>query len=419
MLLDLRGVTRSLMRLIELSVNASPAWPPLPSPALTVSPMPPDRLTGDPIAGLYLYHVTEDPAFKNIPPPPGVAELRYTPMALNLYFMLSARSGESDAGALTEQLIMGLAMKALRDMPVLDDASLVGGVLVLDPAIRGSENRVRIGLQPIPAAEAVSYWTAGSSPLRLAAYYQASVVLLEPDTPLQYAGRVLRYGVQTFTTGAPRLEATQSLVTYRLPGEAHDRTALARPAQVAPGGPFALLGSGLTGGTATLLIRPGAAAVPLVADAAWQLATNEQGATARAQDTASGTPLLPGFYAASVQMARRITLPDGSSRSIMQNSNEIPLTIAPGVTNLAAPDAAGEFAITGNGFAPAAAVELQLGAQRALPGNPVALAPGEFSVQGPTALLARLPGGIAAGTAVPVRVIVAGSEGPPRWVVAP
>ena len=421
MLLDLRGVTRSLMRLIELSVNASPAWPPLPSPALTVSPMPPDRLTGDPIAGLYLYHVTEDPAFKNIPPPPGVAELRYTPMALNLYFMLSARSGESDAGALTEQLIMGLAMKALRDMPVLDDASLVGGVLVLDPAIRGSENRVRIGLQPIPAAEAVSYWTAGSSPLRLAAYYQASVVLLEPDTPLQYAGRVLRYGVQTFTTGAPRLEATQSLVTYRLPGEAHDRTALARPAQVAPGGPFALLGSGLTGGTATLLIRPGAAAVPLVADAAWQLrdqraGRDRPGAGHCQRHTAAARLLCRlGADGATHHPARRqqprhhAKLQRNSDDHRARHDEPRRARRRRGIRHHRRWLRAGRRGRVATRRA-----------ARAETGNPVALSARRIlgaGADGAACPPARRDRRAAA--TVPVRLIVAGSEGPPQWVVAP
>jgi hypothetical protein len=421
-LLDIGAVTRSLMKVIDLAVNASPAWPPLPSPRLTVSPMPPDKLTIDPMAGLYLYHIAEDAAFKNAPPPPGVAELRYTPMVLNLYYVLSAHAGDSDAGTLTEQLIMGLSVKALRDVPIIDDGTAVGGVQILDPAIRGADNRVRITLQPVPAAEAVSYWTAGSSPLRLSAYYQASVVLLEPDTPPHYAGRVLSYGIQTFTTGAPLLEASQSYVSYRLPGEAQDRVVLARPAQptqLGTGDPFALLGTALVGGSATLLLRPGAATTPLVADAAWLLAITDQGATAAAQATASGTPVPPGLYAASIQVARTLTLPGGGVRVITQVSNEVPMMIAPGVSALGAPDATGEFTITGIGFTPATAVALYLGTERAVSGNPVLLAPGEFAVLSATSLVARLSAGIMTGTAVPVRVIVSGSEAPPHWVIAP
>jgi len=134
---------------------------------------------------------------------------------------------------------------------------------------------------------------------------------------------------------------------------------------------------------------------------------------------ASGTDVPPGLYAAAIQIARQITLPDNSVRTITQTSNEVPLMIAPAVSALGAPDPAGQFSITGIGFTPSAAVELYLGVTGALIGNPAALAPGEFAVTGATAMLARLPAGAASGSAVPVRVVVSGSEAPPAWVVAP
>jgi hypothetical protein len=421
-LLDLGAVTRTLMKVIDLTVNASPAWPPLPSPKLTVSPLPPDKLAGDPVAGLYLYHLSEDAAFKNQPPPPGADELRYTPMALDLYYVLSAHSGDNDAGTMTEQLIMGLGAKALRDMPMIDDTTMINGVQVLDPAIRGDDNRLRITLQPIPAAEAVSYWTAGSSPLRLSAYYQASVILLEPDTPPRGAGRVLQYGIQTFTTGTPRLDTSQSVVTYRLPGETQDSSIVVQPAQVTQlgaGDPFTLLGSGLSGGTATLLLRQVSSTTMLVADAAWQVQITAEGVTARVQTAAGGTPTPPGLYAVSIQIARRLRLPDDTIRVITQVSNQVPIAIAPGISALGAPNPAGQFTITGIGFTPTAGVTMYLGADRAEPGNPAALNPGEFAVVSATSLLARLPAGTASKAIVPVRVIVSGSEAPPQWVIAP
>jgi hypothetical protein len=193
----------------------------------------------------------------------------------------------------------------------------------------------------------------------------------------------------------------------------------AQPTQLGTGDPFALLGTALVGGSATLLLRPGAATTPLVADAAWLLAITDQGATAAAQATASGTPVPPGLYAASIQVARTLTLPGGGVRVITQVSNEVPMMIAPGVSALGAPDATGEFTITGIGFTPATAVALYLGTERAVSGNPVLLAPGEFAVLSATSLVARLSAGIMTGTAVPVRVIVSGSEAPPHWVIAP
>ncbi|WP_266182087.1 DUF4255 domain-containing protein [Dyella humicola] len=421
-MLDLGAVTRTLMKVIDLSVNASPAWPPLPSPKLAVSPLPPDKLSGDPQAGLYLYHLSEDAAFKNQPPPAGNEGLRFTPMSIDLFYVLSAHSGESDAGTLTEQLIMGLAVKALRDVPMIDDGTRIGGTQVLDPAIRGDENRLRIVLQPVPAAEAVSYWTAGSSPLRLSAYYQVSVVMLEPDTPPQGTGRVLQYGIQTFTTGGPRLDTSQSVVTYRLPGETQNRSIVVEPAQVTQigaGDPFTLLGVGLAGGIPTLLLREVSSTTMLVADANWLVKVTAEGITARAQTTASGTPTPPGLYAATVQIARQLKMPDGSIRVINQLSNAVQIAIAPGISAIDVPDVNGQFTISGVGFSPAADVTLYLGANRAEPGSSAALNPGEFAVVSATSLLVRLPAGTASKTIVPLRVIVSGSEAPPRWVVSP
>jgi hypothetical protein len=427
-LLDLGAVTRTLMKVIDLTVNASPAWPPLPSPKLTVSAMPPDKLTGDPVAGLYLYHLSEDAAFKNLPPPAGSVDLKYTSMALDLYYVLCAHSGDNDAGTLTEQLIMGLSAKALRDVPIIDDSTTINGVQVLDGAIRGDDNRVRITLQPVPAAEAVSYWTAGSSPLRLSAYYQASVVLLEPETPPQGAGRVLQYGIQVFTSGTPRLDTSQSVVTYRVPGELQDRSIVAQPAQptqLGTGDPFTLLGSGLTGGRATLLLRQVSGTDVLAATASWQVQVTAEGVTARAQTTAlsrttnAPVPTPPGLYAASVEVDRSLRLPDGTVRLLPQTSNEVPIAIAPGISALSAPDALGNFTVTGIGFTPAAAVTLYLGDDRADPGNPLSLSPGQFGVSSATSLSARLPAGTPSRAVVPVRLIVSGSEAPPNWVVAP
>ena len=157
----------------------------------------------------------------------------------------------------------------------------------------------------------------------------------------------------------------------------------------------------------------------LVADAGWHLQLTAEGATARARTTASGTPTPPGLYAVSIQIERQLTLPDGSIRSITQVSNQVPIAIAPGISALAAPSPAGEFAITGIGFTPAAGVSLYLGADRAEPGNAATLNPGEFAVVSATSLLARLPAGTPSKSIVPVRVIVSGSEAPPQWVIAP
>ena len=187
--------------------------------------------------------------------------------------------------------------------------------------------------------------------------------------------------------------------------------------QIPPGDAFTLLGDGLASGPATLLLRPSRAETPIEADESWGLQISEEGASAQAQATASGITLLPGIYAASIRIARTFVQLGGQTQIIGQTSNEVPLVIAPGIANISAPTGTGNFTITGMGFAPAPAVQLYTGATKLTAGNP-ALA-GQFAVSSDTQILVRLPAGLPSASAVPVRVIVSGSESPPAWVVTP
>ena len=157
-LLDLSQVTRTLVTLLQTHVQASPVWPP--GVQLTVSPDPPDKLAGENTLGLYLYHAAEDAHHKNLPPlgndqPP----VRYTPMPLNLYYQLSAHSDlPTPTGAYREQLMMGCALKALHDYPVITDATVLRGAPVLAASLRNLDNRLQIELRPVTAdVPVVSY----------------------------------------------------------------------------------------------------------------------------------------------------------------------------------------------------------------------------------------------------------------------
>ncbi len=304
-LLDISLVTRSLLNLIEEHVTASQVWPP--AVTLRVSPEPPDGLSGDHTLGLYLYHISEDGGYKNLPPPGrDVPPIRYTPMGLILHYQLTAHSDlDDDVGTYREQLMMGCALKALRDYPVIDDTTTIGAVNILTALIRGGDNRFRIMLQPVTPDQAVEYWTAGSSPLRLAAYYEVSVALLEPETTSARAGRVLSYGVYTFTRNTPRLDSSFNLLSFTIPGETDPREVELRPAQVPFDGAFTFVGSSLTGDTTTLLLQHPRWPDLVEADLAWGVQATSNRVSAVVQATASGEDILPGTYAALVRVTQR------------------------------------------------------------------------------------------------------------------
>ena len=424
-LLDPSLVTETLVKLVDESIKVSPAWPA--GQTADVSSLPPDQLSGDNALGIYLYHLCEEAAYKNQtwpgrPQPP----MRFTPMGLNLYYVMSARSGlTASLGPYREQLLMGVAVKALHDRPTIDEATMINGVTILHANLRDADNPLKIELRHVPANEAVSYWTAGSNPLRLSVYYEVRVVILEPDEPETGGGRVLLYGIQTMVGGQPRLETSRSKIRFRVPGESVDRIVETQPAIAAPaiggvpGTEMTFMGVNLTGDTVSLSIRARSwrDAAPL--DASWGVVAGVDRIFATAQTTAGGRAALPGPYTAAARVARTFPQPDGSTRTIEQLSNEIPFTIVPAVNTFSA-IVGGVFTISGGTFQHAElepdAVRTYLGSTQLVAGTAGALNPGEFAVTGPTTIEMRFPATAVAGAFMTVRVVVNGAESAPTWI---
>ncbi|HEY0737037.1 MAG TPA: DUF4255 domain-containing protein [Herpetosiphonaceae bacterium] len=420
-LLDLSLVTQAMINLIREHVTSSEAW--TNTNLLAVEPLPPDKLSGSNTLGLYLYHAVEETTGKHTYIP-GVSDVpvRYTPLGLNLYYMLTSFSDIDPGGVYREQLMMGLAMKALHDHPLVNDDTEVNGQLVMPALLRGNDNAFRIGMVPVKVDDAVSYWMAGSNPQRLAAYYQVSVVKLEPQEPSIRAGRVLTYNIFVLPSDAPRVDTTANVISFTIPGEASPRSLELRPAQVTYDQGFEVLGSAFTGNNVYLQIRRVDWAAPVTVDAGWNAAITASRITATVRTTADGTDILPGLYAASVRVERWRTVPSGT-RVVESSSNETPFAIAPRITVISAPDAQGRFTVTGATFQhadlPPEQVSVFVGAARLTPGTAGSLQPGEFAVTATTTIAARLPAGLTPGESLSLRLIISGAESGPQWVVAP
>jgi hypothetical protein len=424
MLLDISLVSQTLVSLIDKHVNASPEAGKV-SP-LVVTSEPSDKLAGDHAIGIYMYHVTEDPHYKNLPSPSDEEPpVRYTPMGLNLYYQLTAFSGlNGETATLKEQIMMGLAMKALHDYPVIDDSTQIGASKVFPAALQGTENRFRITLQPIPSTEAINYWTSSSRPLRLAAYYQVSVVLLEPEKTKSHTGRVLTYGIYSFVRGSPRLDGSKSTITFLLPGEPSARQVEVQPAEAPIGGKLVFFGSDLSGDETTLLLKNTRFAAPIEVGIEWGISATENQIFAVVQPKAGLTSVLPGIYSAIAKVTTRRMMPDKKLRAFSQTSNEAPFVVTPRIDSISAPTPAGIVTVNGAVFKdidlPVDAVELFLGA-KAIPlkgGGP--LGPDQFEVVDETTLRFRFPvAGLNSGDVVPLRLIINGAESAPNWVTVP
>lgn len=399
-LLDVSLVTQSLLNLIRGHVTASPVW----SGSPTVSPESPDQLSGESnTIGFYLYHISEDEGYKN-PPPPGrdVPPIRYTPMGLVLHYQLTAHDHGQDGTIATfnEQRLMGCAIKALRDYPVIDDTTVIGGGIILDSLLRGSDNRLQIVLQPISPEQAIQYWSAGTSPMRLAAYYEVGVALLEPETTSTRAGRVLSYGVYAFNRQTPHLDSSYNVLSFTIPGEANPREIELRPAQVPFDGTVTFTGSSLSGDATTLLLRHPRWNDLVEVDFAWGVQAAFNRVSAVVQDTASGEAILPGTYDALVRVSTQRNVPGGGTRIFEHLSNVCPFSITPRIDNIDPRTPSGDVTLTVTGFIFQHAeldpgdVLVYMGENRLDVGTLLSLNRGEFAIEDSTTLKARLPTGV-------------------------
>jgi hypothetical protein len=432
--LDLSLVTTTLLRLLKARVD--PLWaeffPPVPPPpTITYTGVSSDKLKDNSLA-MFLYSANEDAHFRNLPPvyqdKPAV---RFSPMGLLLQYQLVSfvdDSGDPDAAILRSQRLFGLALKTLHDFPSIDKTTQFAGSTIFPVPLQGTDNVFRITLKNIQPNEVTNFWTAGNQFVRLAAYYEVSAALLEPDRPELKGQRVLRYGVQIFVNGAPRLDTSRSTVTFRIPGESTDRTADVQPAEAASGENLFFDGTDLNGDSTSLMIRKVGWDDAQEVSTDWGVVSGPVSISASVQAAAGTKDIVPGVYSASARVTRFRTMPDGSKRAFPQESNQVPFTVAPSITNPAhnvVAVAVGDIVtITGGVFQHAdvapEGVRVFVGAEP-VPLEPVGpLSPGHFEIASATQLRIRFPlAGVTSGPTLPLRVIVNGAENAPRWVLVP
>lgn len=441
---DIADITRAIIKVIDESLKISGHWPP-PETLPAITPVPPNKMKENGLS-FFLYHVQENAANKNMLPlgkdqPP----IRFTPMGLDLYYQLSAnhKSDElEDTDMYKEQLMMSVAMKALHEYPEINDDTVV------DPAskpifeqfsIQGKDNRFKISVQPIPYNEAVHYWTAGQSAVKLSAYYEVSVIFLEPEKSTSRAGRVLTYGTYIFTEGSPQITASYNIISFAIPGQPTVQEIKLEPAQAPAKSLITFLGTGFTGDRIEILLFNSRWSVPAMVDKAWAVAITGGNQiqftiqeTAMLQDRKTTVNVLPGIYSAQVVAVRERTLPSGEVREFRNGSNQSPFTISPRVdeikdTTAVSPVVVGNvwtvttntIQVTGHLFQDALKdldTQVYLG-ENTMTNNPSGtLAAGEFKISTKDALELNITGRVTKGQILLLRILVEGAESPPNWI---
>jgi hypothetical protein len=418
---SLPEITETIISVIQTAVDANGSWP----PTFEVSPeLLRDQHTG---LGFYLFHVQESSHFRNFPAPGNDnPPVNYTPMALNLFYQLSANSTNeaSEEDAYDEQNLMGVAMKALHDHSIINVTTT------------GKKVNIKITLQTLSPSESVQYWAAAQSPVRLSAYYEVSVVFLEPEPTKSYAGRVLSYGTYIFVKGTPQITGSENIIEYTVPLDPEVKQVKISPAQAPPStiipapvnSTIRFTGNSFGGGITELLLLNGRWNEPAVATAPWLVKViGEDKLTANVQETAilqkslTIVDILPGLYAAQIINTEVRTLPDLSTKEFRHSSNQFPFSVMPRIDSIAPLSGPGgtTFTVTGYLFQHADLatddIEIYIRDVRITLDVGGLFSPGEYRITGPTVLEFRTPLLFSAGLA-PVRIMINGVESPPNWI---
>lgn len=371
--LNLFKVTKTLSDLLSQNItkNVDPSLAGL----LTVTAIPPEKIENPSnTLSIFLYHVAEDAFYKNaLGPGNDVPNVAKTPMALSLFYILTAHHEvDSNFDPETQQKLMGYALKTFHDFPVVTKRTRINGTPILDPEFEN--DTIQIMLRPVTPEAALSFWTSEDiHTVRLSAYYEVRVIMLQPEQPKTMPGIVLNLGAFLFQLGTPQLEASQSQVRFRIPVKngGSIQQIHATPAQVtldssatppAAHNRLVLRGTNLTSGKsrsvllkntiwANLVSPPDPVdetVIDLAVNSAWNIDFQPDRITATIAPTlrhikSDGLPLdlpvLPGTYAAFVRTVLDQQVINNELKRIVQSSNEVSFTIAARIEGHDPPDA--------------------------------------------------------------------------------
>jgi hypothetical protein len=144
---------------------------------------PPDAAGGPPVLSIFLYHIEPDGHLRNQPHlTPGPNGLRYPPLALQLYYLITPL----DTAQERNQLLLGRILQHFHDNPML---TAIDGT-PLDNSFGGNSPEMRIILETLTLEELSRVWYALSSTYQLSVAYKVRVVTVDSLQPESAAHRV-------------------------------------------------------------------------------------------------------------------------------------------------------------------------------------------------------------------------------------
>ena len=144
---------------------------------------------------LFLYQVLPNAAWRNMDIPQRVksGETSVPPLALNLYYMVTAYGLDNDDTF--GHRLLGLAMRILYDHPLLGAQEIKAALPnPIDSDLENQVERVRITLQPLSVDEIFRLWSGFLTQYRVSVAYEVAVVLIDSTLPTRTPLPVLTRG---------------------------------------------------------------------------------------------------------------------------------------------------------------------------------------------------------------------------------
>ncbi len=354
---------------------------------------------------LYLYQLLPNAAWRNQAPPrsrPG--ESAPAPLALDLYYLLTAYAAGEEL-AFESQQLLGMAMAVLHDVPILGADSVKradGG-----PAEDLLGERIRITPQPLSVDDIAKVWAALQAPYVTSAAFEVSVVLIESGRAPAAAPPVLSRGGKGPGGDADKGPGAQAGLALPYPTvTALELVVPDKPGRRPAGQPLFQAGEqlrvvgDLLRGAAVLprvLLRFGGRA-PLTALVAPDPASTARALLVTLTAAAGAPPLRAGFYTLAVD----VNPGDPLNPAL---SNEVPLLLVPKITAVQPPNPAANATVDVTCDPP-----IRTGQRVSLLVGSAVLPPRDFA-DGDTVLHFDLtPAGLTSGQSYPLRLRVDGVD---------
>ncbi|MBD2511489.1 DUF4255 domain-containing protein [Nostoc sp. LEGE 12447] len=282
---------------------------------------------------LFLYQTRENAAWKNMDLPSQVklGETGQPPLALNLYYLLTAYAQNEDYPDPTSHTLLGEAMSAFHDYPILNPQDIQNALPTAD--LGNQIEKVRITTQPLNLDELSKLWTTFQTQYRISTAYEVSVVLIDSTRLTKTPPPVLSRGAGDFgvTTQADLISPYPTITTINfdvIEAARENLPAYQKPLLKKPtanlGDNLTLIGNNWDGDTVQVLFNHPQLSQPNSIN----IAANQRTATEikLTLPTAIPNQWPAGFYTITVVVTKIGELP--------QTSNSLALAIAPVVSTI-------------------------------------------------------------------------------------